>query len=224
MFRSAGYLALEYATLFYIIFEYMCMDAIQLPKSWNVDQIIEDLDQHGFTVIDHAYPPNYIHALVEECTANLKLFRDAAIQSGVVSKIRSDHILWISDELEIAQQHIETLTAISQCLNRNFYLGIKEVEAHFACYNAGEYYALHRDNPQKKNDRVISTVYYLHEDWQDDWGGELHLQDKNEQWHTIQPKPNRIAMFQSDLLHEVIQAKHQRLSITAWLRSGQNLF
>ena len=224
MFRSAGYLALEYATLFYIIFEYMCMDAIQLPKSWNVDQIIEDLDQHGFTVIDNAYPLNYVHALVKECTANLKLFRDAAIQSGVVSQIRSDHILWINDELKIAQQHIETLTALSQDLNRNFYLGIKEVEAHFACYNAGEYYALHRDNPQKKNDRVISTVYYLHEDWQDDWGGELHLQDKNEQWHTIQPKPNRIAMFQSDLLHEVIQAKHQRLSITAWLRSGQNLF
>lgn len=224
MFRSAGYLALEYASLFYIIFEYMCMDAIQLPKSWNVDQIIEDLDQHGFTVIDNAYPLNYVHALVKECTANLKLFRDAAIQSGVVSQIRSDHILWINDELKIAQQHIETLTALSQDLNRNFYLGIKEVEAHFACYNAGEYYALHRDNPQKKNDRVISTVYYLHEDWQEDWGGELHLQDKNEQWHIIQPKPNRIALFQSDLLHEVIQAKHQRLSITAWLRSGQNLF
>lgn len=224
MFRSAGYLALEYASLFYIIFEYMCMDAIQLPKSWNVDQIIEDLDQHGFTVIDNAYPLNYVHALVKECTANLKLFRDAAIQSGVVSQIRSDHILWINDELKIAQQHIKTLTALSQDLNRNFYLGIKEVEAHFACYNAGEYYALHRDNPQKKNDRVISTVYYLHEDWQEDWGGELHLQDKNEQWHIIQPKPNRIALFQSDLLHEVIQAKHQRLSITAWLRSGQNLF
>lgn len=224
MFRSAGYLALEYATLFYIIFEYMCMDAIQLPKSWNVDQIIEDLDQHGFTVIDHAYPQDYVDALVKECTFNLNRFRDAAIQNGVVSKIRSDHILWISEELKIAQHHIETLKEISQLLNRNFYLGIQEVEAHFACYNAGEYYALHRDNPQGKNGRMISTVYYLHEDWQDDWGGELHLQDKNEQWHTIQPKQNRIAMFQSDLLHEVIQAKHQRLSITAWLRSGQNLF
>ena len=224
MFHSEGYLALEYATFLQIVFEYMCMDAIHLPKSWNVDQIVEDLDQQGFTIIDNAYPQDYVLALAEECTSNLNRFRDAAIQSGVVSKIRSDHILWISDELEIAQQHIETLTALSQCLNQNFYLGIKEVEAHFACYNAGEYYALHRDNPQKKNDRVISTVYYLHEDWQDDWGGELHLQDKNEQWHTIQPKPNRIAMFQSDLLHEVIQAKHQRLSITAWLRSGQNLF
>ncbi|WP_425916589.1 2OG-Fe(II) oxygenase [Acinetobacter sp. TSRC1-2] len=200
------------------------MDAIQLPKSWNVDQIIEDLDQHGFTLIDNAYPQDYVHALVEECTSNLNRFRDAAIQNGVVSNIRSDHILWISEELEAAQHHIETLQEISQLLNRNFYLGIKEVEAHFACYNAGEYYALHRDNPQGKNGRIISTVYYLHENWQDDWGGELHLEDKNGQWHTIQPKPNRIAMFQSDLLHEVIQAKHQRLSITAWLRSANVLF
>lgn len=200
------------------------MDAIHLPKSWNVDQIIEDLDQHGFTLIDNAYPQDYVDALVEECTSNLNRFRDAAIQSGVVSKIRSDHILWIGEELEIAQHHIETLKEISQLLNRNFYLGIQEVEAHFACYNAGEYYALHRDNPQGKNGRMISTVYYLHEDWQDDWGGELHLEDKNGQWHTIHPKPNCIAMFQSDLLHEVIKAKHQRLSITAWLRSDNVLF
>lgn len=200
------------------------MDAIHLPKSWNVDQIIEDLDQQGFTFIDNAYPQDYVDALVEECTSNLNRFRDAAIQSGVISRIRSDHILWISEELEIAQHHIEIIKEISQLLNRNFYLGIQEVEAHFACYNAGEYYALHRDNPQGKNGRMISTVYYLHEDWQDDWGGELHLEDKNGQWHTLQPKPNRIAMFQSDLLHEVIKAKHQRLSITAWLRSGNVLF
>jgi SM-20-related protein len=95
--------------------------------------------------------------------------------------------------------------------------------AHFACYNAGEFYALHRDNPQGKNGRMISTVYYLHEDWQDDWGGELHLQDKNDIWHVLQPKPNRIALFQSDLLHEVLEAKHQRLSITGWLRSDSTI-
>lgn len=223
MFRSEGYIALEYATLFHLVFESICMDIIQLPESWNIHQIIEDLDEHGFSIIDHAYPQKYVQALVEECTSHLNLFRDAAVQSGVISHIRSDHILWINDELDIAQQHIETLEKIAQLLNQNFYLGIKEVEAHFACYNAGEYYALHRDNPQKKNDRVISTVYYLHENWQDDWGGKLRLQDKNEQWHTIQPNPNRIVLFQSDLLHEVIQAKHQRLSITAWLRNGQVL-
>ncbi len=195
-----------------------------LPKSWPVDQILDDLDQHGFTLIDDAYSAEYIHALVEECMSNLTKFRDAAIQNGVISKIRSDHILWINEDLEVAQEHVQSLNALAEQFNRAFYAGIHEVEAHFACYNAGEFYALHRDNPQGKNGRVISAVYYLHEDWQEDWGGELRLQDKNDQWHIIQPKPNRIALFQSDLLHEVLQAKHQRLSITAWLRNDNNIW
>lgn len=199
------------------------MEATFLPKSWNVDQILDDLDQHGFTIIDNVYPQDYVHQLVNECTSHLNEFRDAAIQNGVVSNIRSDHILWINENLDIAQQHIEALSQLSQILNRAFYLGIKDVEAHFACYNAGEFYALHRDNPQGKNGRMISAVYYLHEHWQDDWGGKLHLQDKNHVWHTLEPKPNRIAMFQSDLLHEVLEAKHQRLSITAWLRSDSGV-
>ncbi|MBP8099946.1 2OG-Fe(II) oxygenase [Acinetobacter celticus] len=200
------------------------MDAMPLPKSWNADQILNDLDQHGFALIDDAYSSEYTQALLEECTSHFNQFRDAAIQNGVMSQIRSDHILWINDELKIAQQHIDYLNALSEQLNQAFFLGIQEVEAHFACYNAGEFYALHRDNPQQKNGRLISTVYYLHEEWQEDWGGELRLQDKNEQWHVIAPKPNRIAIFQSDLLHEVIQAKQQRLSITAWLRSRSSIW
>ncbi|BCU63667.1 hypothetical protein F941_02906 [Acinetobacter bouvetii DSM 14964 = CIP 107468] len=200
------------------------MDAVQLPKSWNVDHILNDLDQHGFAIIDHAYAAEYVHALADECTSHLNQFRDAAIQNGVVSNIRSDHILWINEELNTAQQHIQHLNALSNCMNQAFFLGIQEAEAHFACYNAGEFYALHRDNPQGKNGRIISTVYYLHEEWQEGWGGELRLQDKNDQWHIIAPKTNRIAIFQSDLLHEVLQAKHQRLSITAWLRSGNSIW
>ncbi|CAM4200926.1 2OG-Fe(II) oxygenase [Acinetobacter pragensis] len=200
------------------------MDAVLLPKSWDVDQILDDLDQHGFAMIDDAYSAEYMHALVEECISHLNQFRDAAIQNGVVSNIRSDHILWIDEQLNFAQQHIHYLNALSTQLNQAFFLGIQEAEAHFACYNAGEFYALHRDNPQGKNGRIISTVYYLHENWHGDWGGELRLQDKNGRWHIIAPTPNRIAIFQSDLLHEVIQAKHQRLSITAWLRSGNPIW
>ncbi len=199
------------------------METTLLPTSWNINQILDDLNDHGFAIIDDAYPLDFVHDLVTECSTNLDRFRDAAIQNGVVSKIRSDHILWINKDLEIASQHIEMLNHLSKILNQNFYLGIKQVEAHFACYNAGEFYALHRDNPQQKNDRVISAVYYLHEEWHHDWGGQLHLQDKSDKWHTLEPKPNRIAMFRSDLLHEVLQAKHQRLSITAWLRSNDDV-
>ena len=199
------------------------MDVVHIPKSWSVDQILDDLDQLGFSLIDDAYTDSYVTELIEECTSNLNRFRDAAVQNGVISNIRSDHILWLTPELKTSNQHVEHLFALGQEFNRAFYLGIKDVEAHFACYNAGEFYALHRDNPQGKNGRMISAVYYLHDEWQDDWGGELRLQDKNGAWHIIQPKPNRIALFQSDLLHEVLKAKHQRLSITAWLRSDTSL-
>ena len=200
------------------------MDATLLPKSWNIDQILEDLDLYGFAMLDDAYSPEYQQQVLAECSQNLDQFREAAIQNGVVSKIRSDHILWIHEDLSIAQQHTQTLLALAEQFNQTFYLGIREVEAHFASYQAGSFYALHRDNPQQKNDRVISTVYYLHPEWQADWGGQLRLQDKHGAWHIIEPRPNRIAIFQSDLLHEVLAATQQRLSITAWLRSGNQLW
>ncbi len=200
------------------------MDATLLPKSWNIDQILEDLDLHGFAMLDDAYSPEYQQQVLAECSQNLDQFREAAIQNGVVSKIRSDHILWIHEDLSIAQQHTQTLLALAEQFNQTFYLGIREVEAHFASYQAGSFYALHRDNPQQKNDRVISAVYYLHPEWQADWGGQLRLQDKHRAWHIIEPHPNRIAIFQSDLLHEVLPATQQRLSITAWLRSGNQLW
>ena len=193
-------------------------------QSWNLNKILDELNEFGFAIIDELYSVEYIQSLVHECTTHLAEFRQAGVQNGVVSHIRSDHILWIEDQLPIAQQHIKTLESLSASLNQAFYLGIKEIEAHFACYHAGEFYALHRDNPQQKNDRMISTVFYLHESWQEDWGGQLKLQDKQEQWHTIQPLPNRLAIFQSNLLHEVLLSQQQRLSITAWLRSGDSIW
>ncbi|AUC06878.1 MULTISPECIES: 2OG-Fe(II) oxygenase [Acinetobacter] len=199
------------------------MEAVIIPGDWNVDQILDDLDQHGFSIVDDAYSSEYQHAVSQECLSHLNEFRNAAIQNGVVNNIRSDHILWLQPEFQISHLHIQTLQQFSQILNRAFYLGIKDVEAHFACYHAGEFYTLHRDNPQDKNGRMISSVYYLHGQWQTDWGGELRLQDKHGQWHIIQPKPNRMALFQSDLLHEVLISKQQRLSITAWLRSDTSL-
>jgi len=199
------------------------MEAVIIPGDWNVDQILDDLDQHGFSIVDDAYSSEYQHAVSQECLSHLNEFRNAAIQNGVVNNIRSDHILWLQPEFQISHLHIQTLQQFSQILNRAFYLGIKDVDAHFACYHAGEFYTLHRDNPQDKNGRMISSVYYLHGQWQTDWGGELRLQDKHGQWHIIQPKPNRMALFQSDLLHEVLISKQQRLSITAWLRSDTSL-
>lgn len=200
------------------------MDQASSFQQTTIEYIVEHLDQHGFVILDQVYKADYIQNLIGECTTHLDQFRDAAIQNGVVANIRSDHILWIDEKFPFAQQHLHNLLDLAQQLNRIFYFGIQDVEAHFACYDSGEFYALHKDNPQGKNGRVISSVYYLHREWQENWGGELHLKDKHNQWHTIIPKANRLALFQSDLLHEVLAAKQQRLSITAWLRNDAVLF
>lgn len=99
------------------------MDATLLPKSWNIDQILEDLDLHGFAMLDDAYSPEYQQQVLAECSQNLDQFREAAIQNGVVSKIRSDHILWIHENLSIAQQHTQTLLTLAEQFNQAFYLG-----------------------------------------------------------------------------------------------------
>lgn len=195
-----------------------------LDQHKQLDSIFDNLDAHGFAIIDQVYPATFMQALAKECLSHLNEFKQAAIQHGVMSQIRSDHILWIDPNLPRASRHTEMLRLFSEKLNQTFFFGIREVEAHFACYNMGEFYALHRDNPQQKNDRIISTVFYLHSEWNSKDGGELRLQDKNGLWHLIEPQPNRLVIFLSDLLHEVLLSKRQRLSITAWLRSSHSLW
>ena len=153
------------------------MHSQPLPDCWNLDQILDDLNAHGFAIVNQAYSPEYHTQVAKECSHHFDEFREAGIQNGVVSTIRSDHILWINESLPVAEQHVETLTSFCQHLNQAFFLGIKEVEAHFACYNPvnSTHYI---EITLSKNDRIMSTVYYLHPQWQDDWGGQLRLQDK----------------------------------------------
>ncbi|MFC3901439.1 SM-20-related protein [Acinetobacter marinus] len=191
-----------------------------LKTFFHLDKILDEMQTQGFSIIDDLYPVEYMQTLQQECSDHLDQFRKASIQDGVMTEIRSDHILWIEPDLTLASQHIAQLEHLSQDLNRYFFAGIRDIEAHFACYHAGEFYALHRDNPQQKNGRVFSTVYYLHSEWQNDWQGQLRLQDIQNQWHIIEPKANRMVLFQSDLLHEVLETKQDRLSITAWMRNS----
>ncbi|MCF8999702.1 2OG-Fe(II) oxygenase [Acinetobacter nectaris] len=200
------------------------MTTVSLPMPWDIDQIVNQLDEFGFSIIKQAYNDVFFTALNTECLSKMDKFRAAAIQDGVISKIRSDHILWINETQSLAYKHILALENLSQSLNQAFFLGIKNIEAHFACYNVGEFYALHRDNPQQKNHRVISSVFYIHKTWQESWGGQLRLQDKKMNWHMIEPTANSIVIFESNLLHEVITSKQKRLSITAWLRNDLTLW
>ena len=101
-------------------------------------------------------------------------------------------------------------------MNRRLFLGIDEVEAHYAAYPVGAFYARHRDRFRDSDARVVSVVTYLNPDWSDKDGGALRivLDDGD---IDIVPDTGSI-VFLSELEHEVLPAARERFSIAAWMR------
>jgi SM-20-related protein len=81
------------------------------------------------------------------------------------------------------------------------------------------FYKKHVDQFATTKDRRISCVYYLNENWQPDFGGELTLYNTQDELLThVQPLGNRFVCFNSDMPHEVCTAYQTRYSIAAWLK------
>lgn len=190
-----------------------------LPDHWLTDNHLDQLVSDGFCVIDSACPLALFEALLQESQHYQTEFQQAKIAlGGLNQQIRSDKTRWLTLEDYAGRPYLELLDQLGQQLNRSLYTGIRRVEAHYATYNAGDYYQAHRDNPAHSQARAISSVFYLNTDWQAAWQGQLRLQDNFANWHDILPLPNRLVLFQSDLLHEVCAATTTRRSIAGWLR------
>lgn len=190
-----------------------------LPDHWLSDSNVHHLVEHGFCIIEAACPSDLFKALQSESQHNKDEFQPAKISvSGLNQHIRRDKTRWLTLEDTAGRPYLELLEQLGQQLNRQLYTGIRRVEAHYATYEAGDYYQTHRDNPTQSQARAISSVFYLNSEWQTDWQGQLRLQDTLDQWHDILPMPNRLVLFQSDLLHEVCAATCTRRSIAGWLR------
>ncbi|PJK09939.1 2OG-Fe(II) oxygenase [Lysobacteraceae bacterium NML08-0793] len=133
--------------------------------------------------------------------------------------LRGDSTLWLDDPRcgEAARQYLEQLDALRQSLNQLLFLGLKEAEAHYALYPPGARYTRHRDRFRDSDARVVTVVSYLNPDWQNDDGGQLRLYQSAGHVDTL-PHAATTLCFLSELEHEVLPARRERLSIAAWLR------
>jgi SM-20-related protein len=73
---------------------------------------------------------------------------------------------------------------------------------------------------KNSKNRVVTTVYYLNENWSEDDGGELVIYDEDNNYLTkVTPHANTLIVFLSDKFpHEVLPAKKKRFSIAGWFR------
>ncbi|MBR5494796.1 MAG: 2OG-Fe(II) oxygenase, partial [Psychrobacter sp.] len=135
-----------------------------------------------------------------------------------VSDIRGDRIRWITENFFAGFYYLQSINALAALFNRSLFAGIRHSEAHYACYPVGFGYQWHSDNPAGRDERVISAVLYLNDDWSNSDGGALEIVDKHGIHHNVMPVANRLVIFDSDLQHQVQIAHRQRYSIATWMR------
>lgn len=151
-------------------------------------------------------------------------FRAAGIGHGAEHhpEVRGDELAWITKEQAphawaLAQAELETL----RCgVNAHTYLGLHELEAHYAVYPPGGFYTRHLDRFQEDNRRVISLVLYLNESWGAEDGGELRLYPPgSESGVTVAPRGGTLVCFLSERVpHEVLPSRRLRYSLAGWFR------
>jgi len=189
--------------------------------------ITEGLCTHGFYVIDGFFEEETYQSLrsTVELFYQQGKFKPSKIghqhQKNANLSIRNDAIFWLDKPSanEAISLYFKAMEALRDALNQSLFLGLIDVEAHFAVYPAHHFYKKHIDQFSNTKDRKISCVYYLNNEWSDENGGQLVLYDENnEPRPPILPLGNRLVCFNSDIAHEVLTAYQLRYSIASWLK------
>ena len=192
--------------------------------AFRADALAEALRTHGACRLPAFPDAAATHALREDV---LRLRASGALSPASVGRgtgrglhgdIRGDATLWLDDPRAggAAAAFLAELDALRAALNRRLFLGIDEVEAHYAAYPTGAFYARHRDRFRDSDARVVSVVTYLNPDWSATDGGALRIALDTVD---IDVKPDTGSIvFLSELEHEVLPATRERFSIAAWMR------
>lgn len=207
----------------------MHIDSPAIPSPtgpWLHQLTLDDLAMHGWSQQNEFLPLELTLALAAECRV---LAASGALEFAAVGRdaakalrpeIRGDQTQWLeagqSDACDHYQQIMETLRL---ALNRAFFLGLDNYESHFAVYAPGASYRQHLDRFRDDDLRTISVVIYLNPDWRPEQGGALRLHPQGEPARDIVPLGSRLVLFRSaDMLHEVLPATCERLSLAGWFR------
>lgn len=191
------------------------------------DAIACALHEHGACRLTGLPDPVLTSALRDDL---VRLQREAALEPAGIGRaashalrpqLRGDRTLWLDDPRcgTAASAYLHALDALRLGLNRRLFLGLRELEAHYACYPPGTGYARHRDRFRDSDLRVMSLVSYLNTDWDEADGGALRLHAEGG-GVDVMPEGGSSVCFLSELEHEVLPAARERLSIAAWFRRG----
>ncbi len=134
-------------------------------------------------------------------------------------EIRGDLTCWFGEPLFAEERRLlGDLERLRLDLNRHGFLGLFDLELHYAWYPPGTGYARHVDQLQGRDQRTVSVILYLNEAWERGAGGELRLFD-HEGARDIEPVAGRLVCFLTEgREHAVLPTRQGRSSISGWFR------
>jgi SM-20-related protein len=193
------------------------------------DDLIESLRTDGIAVRDRYLSASHLEALNGSAAARRHRgdFAQARIGTGNAlqrrADIRGDSICWLEEPLFAPERQLLALFEnLRRNLNQSLFLGLCDLEQHYARYPAGAGYARHVDQPRGRGARRLSSIVYLNERWRESDGGALRCATDCGDFREIEPVGGRLVLFLTEgREHEVLPASRERLSITGWFLGRQ---
>lgn len=200
------------------------------------ERLADALVQYGWMVSDDVFSAPLIEGLYEDVSQ-----RDDLVQARIGraddqqrnQRIRRDKTRWLREDNLLQAQYLARMDQIRCYLNQALFLGLQEYEAHYARYDAGDFYRTHVDALKGQRNRVVTSVTYLNPVWEPCWGGELVIYQEADATDGGQDSPilqkvlpgaGRTVFFMSEAFpHEVLPASTSRYSIAGWFRVGSTL-
>ena len=185
--------------------------------------ITDNLVLNGYIIVEKALNIELNKSLLLLSEGEIG-FSKAKISSATTthenSLKRSDSIRWLDEDMHAQSEFLAFAKGLQLYLNRHLYLGLSYYESHFAIYKEGDFYEKHLDVFANFKNRVVTTVYYLNEEWKPGDGGELLIYDlENNLIKKVIPEAGTLVIFLSERFpHEVVPAKRKRHSIAGWFR------
>jgi SM-20-related protein len=196
----------------------------------SCSDLCTDLCNDGIAVRDRFLTQRQVQALVKCAESRRRRGDFVAARIGADrqrqrrEEIRGDSICWLDEPwFGPERELLESLEELRLQLNRGALLGLFELELHYARYPPGSGYARHVDQPQRRDQRRVSLVIYLNEDWEACDGGELRIFADDERYRDIEPVAGRLVAFLTERReHAVMSTRRDRLSLTGWFRGRES--